>query len=88
MTTLDIKKNIKLIRNALKYDHLYSSEELQKLKVDLRNLQKTQELITRYRKNGFGQYVKQPVVRVSTQQPVIEPEVVESVNVEVMESAE
>ncbi len=88
LQTFDVKKQIKLIKKALKHDHIYSNEEIHKLKVDLNNLTRTQEMISQYRKNGFGQYVRQPVVVESTIQPVVEPEVVESVDVEVMESAE
>lgn len=88
MQAFDVKRNIKLIKKALKHDYLYSSEDIHKLKTDLRNLEKTQELVTQYQKNGFGQYLRQPVVYATTPEPVIEPEVVESVEVEVMESAE
>lgn len=88
LQTFDVKKQIKLIKKALKVDFLYSSEEIHKLKMDLRNLEKTQELVRKYQSNGFGQYIRQPVVVESTAAPVVEPEVVESVEVEVMESAD
>jgi hypothetical protein len=88
LQTFDVKKQIKLIKKALKVDFLYSSEEIHKLKMDLRNLEKTQELVRKYQSNGFGQYIRQPVVVESTIEPVVEPEVVESVDVEVMESAD
>jgi hypothetical protein len=87
LQTFNIKKQIKLIRKALKAEFLYGPEEIHKLKADLRNLEKTQEIITKYQKNGFGQYVRQPVVNESTIEPALEPEVVESVDVEVMENA-
>jgi hypothetical protein len=88
LQTFDVKKHIKLIKKALKSDFLYSTEEIHKLKMDLRNLEKTQELVRQHQSNGFGQYVRQPVVVESTIAPVVEPEVVESVEVEVMESAD
>jgi hypothetical protein len=87
LQTFNIKKQIKLIRKALQHDYLYSNEEMHRLKTDLRNLSMTQEIITKYQKNGFGQYVRQPVVNESTIEPALEPEVVESVDVEVMENA-
>lgn len=61
MQALDLKSYIKNIKKALKYDHLYSDEELRKMKSDLRNLQKTKEMLRTYQNNGFGQYLMQPV---------------------------
>lgn len=89
MQVFDVKKQIKLIKKALKFDHLYSTDEIHKLKTDLRNLVKTQELVSQYQKNGFGQYIRQPVLVSSTIVPAEEEVVVESevqsVEVEVME---
>ena len=84
--SFNVKKHIKLIKKALRSEHLYSTEEIHKLKTDLRNLEKTNEMLRQYQNNGFGQYIRQPVVFESTTQPQEEPEVVESVDAEVVES--
>lgn len=89
MEVFDVKKQIKLIKKALKFEQLYSGDEIHKLKTDLRNLVKTQELVSQYQKNGFGQYVRQPVFVSPTIVPsevetVVESEV-QTVEVEVME---
>lgn len=70
--TFDVKKHIKLIKKALKHDHLYNSEEIRKLKTDLRNLEKTNELVRQYQNNGFGQYMVRPVKLESTIKPTEE----------------
>lgn len=57
MQVLDLKGYIKNIKKALKSDYLYSGEELHKLRTDLRNLEKTQQLMRTRQNNGFGQYV-------------------------------
>jgi hypothetical protein len=89
MQVFDVKRQIKLIKKALKIEELYNGEEIRKMKSDLRNLQKTQELVSQYQKNGFAQYIRQPVVVSSTIVPAEEETVVESgvqtVDVEVME---
>lgn len=70
--TFNVKKHIKLIKKALKNDYLYNSEEIHKLKTDLRNLEKTNELLRQYRNNGFGQYMISPVHLESTAEPTEE----------------
>lgn len=87
MQVLDLKGYIKNIKKALKNDFLYSSEELHKLKSDLRNLERTQKLMRDRQNNGFGQYLTkfEPVKVESTVSSQPEEDVVESVDVEVVE---
>ena len=86
-TVVDFKSYIKQIKKALKQDHLYSQEELRKMKTDLRNLVKTDKMIRERQNNGFGQYLNlpDPVKIESTIASQPEEDVVESVDVEVVE---
>ena len=87
MQVLDLKGYIKNIKRALKSDHLYSEEELHKMRVDLRNLEKTNTMMRERQNNGFGQYLNlpDPVKIESTIASQPEEDVVEFVDVEVVE---
>ena len=89
-TVVDFKSYIKQIKKALKQDHLYSEEELRKMKTDLRNLVKTDKMIRERQNNGFGQYLNlpDPVKIESTIASQPEEDVVESVDVEVVEDTD
>lgn len=85
MQTLNLKSYIKNIKKALKQDHLFNDDELRKMKNDLRNLQKTQQMMRDYQNNGFGQYLRQPVEFASTAPSSVEEEVVELIEPEIVE---
>jgi len=50
------KQIVKSLKKALKYEYLYSPEELIKMKKELANLEKNLELLRKITNKGFGKY--------------------------------